>query len=244
MFKETSRKRQSASPTTVQNPIRIVNAFFRASAFFRRFGAPARLSGTPSVRGGRKKCAFFSVVFPLQKNPKKFDFHLARTPDLLYDLEKREQRVLPVLFDCGFPVFLRVFRPVFADPREMGRRTEIRRFPSFVFSSRYADNCNPFLHRAWYNVLPPSASRSSFDTHLLRFWLSETNTGVACAFLHPHSAVFAMGNCEPVPHGGIGTGFCNAFRIHTALADCRLPAGTSPDFSGSRPHRQHPQKKG
>ena len=80
MFKETSRKRQSASPTTVQNPIRIVNAFFRASAFFRRFGAPARLSGAPSGCEGRKNAPFSPSFSPFKKIRKNSIFTLRARP--------------------------------------------------------------------------------------------------------------------------------------------------------------------
>lgn len=74
MFEETSRNRQSASSITVQNPIRIVNAFFRASSFFADFGAPAAPVRRPVRLRRSEKCAFFSVVPPPSKKSGKIRF--------------------------------------------------------------------------------------------------------------------------------------------------------------------------
>lgn len=80
MFEETSRNRQSASSITVQNPIRIVNAFFRASSFFADFGAPAAPVRRPVRLRRSEKCAFFSIVSPFKKIRKNSIFTLRARP--------------------------------------------------------------------------------------------------------------------------------------------------------------------
>ena len=73
MFEETSRKRQSASSITVQNPIRIVNAFFWVSVFSPiRRSRRACLAPRPVAEVGKMR--LFLHRFPLQKNPGKIRF--------------------------------------------------------------------------------------------------------------------------------------------------------------------------